>query len=26
VPAVVTNTDRQGLHDRAVGVVVLRTR
>lgn len=26
VPAVVTNTDRQGLHDRAVGVVVVRSR
>ena len=26
VPAVVTNTDRQGLHDRAAGVAVLRTR
>jgi len=26
VPAVVTNTDRQGLHDRAVDVVVLRSR
>ncbi len=26
VPAVVTNTDNRGLHDRAVGTVVVRTR
>ncbi|HEV7792174.1 MAG TPA: RDD family protein [Pseudonocardia sp.] len=26
VPAVVTNTDRRGFHDRAAGVVVLRSR
>ncbi|MDT7682432.1 MAG: hypothetical protein QOG57_2742, partial [Pseudonocardiales bacterium] len=26
VPAVVTNADRRGFHDRAAGVVVLRSR
>jgi hypothetical protein len=26
VPAVITDTDRRGLHDRATGVIVLRYR